>query len=227
MNKALSFAATVLMTLCSCVYTVGNNGKPTIKGEGPVETRELALSGFDKLVVNGHADITFTQTEGTWSVSVRTQENIFDYLDYHVDGSTLTLEYKDQVNIRAEEFEVFISAPLLKEVVVNGASDFQAKQGYRSAEPFSFTVNGAGDMELCGIVCPSLNIAVNGAGDIDMEDIDVQTLSFTINGAGDAKVSGKAVEANFSVSGVGSIDATHLQAEKTNKSASGLAKIKI
>ena len=226
MKKALTLAA-ALLALCSCTFNINGGNAKTIRGEGAVETRELALSGFDKLVVNGHADITFTQTDGLWGVSVRTQENIFDYLDYHVDGTTLILEYKEQVNIRAEEFDVCISAPLLKDVVVNGASDFKARQGIRSPEAFSFTVNGAGDMELSGVVCPSLNIAVNGAGDIDMEAIDVQTLSITINGAGDAKVSGKAVEANFSVSGVGGIDATKLQAEKVEKNVSGLAKVKM
>lgn len=226
MNKAFFLSAAVLMTLCSCVYTVGNNGK-VIKGEGPLETRELDLTGFNKIVVNGQADITFTQTESEWKVSVYTQENVFDYLDYHVDGETLVLEYKDQVNIRATEFEVSISAPALKKVVVNGASDFEAKDGIRNDDDFHFEVNGAGDMDIRGLVCPKLSIVVNGAGDIDLKDIDVQEVSIVINGAGDASVSGKANEASFSVSGVGGIDATGLQAEKVNKNVSGLAKIKL
>lgn len=227
MNRALFFSAAVLMSLCSCVYTVGNNNGKVIKGEGPLETRELDLSGFNSIVVNGQADITFTQSESTWKVSVYTNENVFDYLDYHVDGETLVLEYKDQVNIRAKEFEVSISAPQLRHVVVNGASDFKAPDGIHADEDFGFEVNGAGDMDLHGVVCPSLSVMVNGAGDIDLSSIDVRKVSIVINGAGDATVTGKADEASFSVSGVGGIDATGLQAEKVNKSVSGLAKIKL
>ena len=228
MKSIICLAATAL--ICSSCFHVNSNwtgGKNAIKGEGEVITKSFDLKDFDQIVLNGHADVTFTQGE-TFDVTVRTQANVIDHLDYRVEGTKLILENKNKVTIRAEEFAVNIQAPALKSITVNGAGDLNIEGGLNSDEDFKVTVNGAGDLSFEAIRCKDLSIEVNGAADIDLTSIAVNDLRIEVNGAGDVTATGKAENASLRVNGAGDIDARGLTvAGKVNKSASGLAKIQL
>ena len=199
-----------------------------IKGEGAVVNKSFDLKDFDQIVINGHADVSFTQSDA-YEVTVRTQENILEWLDYKVvDGTTLVIEAKDKREIRAEKYDLVIQAPALKKLVVNGASDFNVG-GLRSEEGLDIEINGAGDLDFDRIQCSSLTLEVNGAADANLTSISVlKDLKVEVNGAGDVKVTGNAQSASFSVNGAGDIDATGLKvAGEVSKHTSGLASIKL
>ena len=223
----LTLAAATLLYACNFNMngiTVGNGKKVTCKG--PVTVKTFDLNGFDSIVINGSSDMELTQGD-TFNVLVKANEDVFQYLDYKVSDGTLLLETIDNVNIRAEEFDISITLPTLKSVKVNGAADIDLKYGYKSAEPLIVEVNGAGDFEFNNIAVPSLKFELNGAGDIEAEQLDVQELDVIINGAGDIDLAGKAVKASFSVNGAGSIDARRLECQDFTTSKSGLASIKL
>ncbi len=198
-----------------------------IKGEGAVVNKSFDLKDFDQIVINGHADVSFTQSDA-YEVTVRTQESILEWLDYKVEGTTLIIETKDKREIRAEEYDLVIQAPALKKLVVNGASDFNVG-GLRSEENLDIEINGAGDLDFDRIQCNSLTLEVNGAADANLTSISVlKDLKVEVNGAGDVKVTGNAQSASFSVNGAGDIDATGLKvAGEVSKHTSGLASIKL
>ena len=228
MKKFIYLAAASL--LCVSCFSVNSNykgGKNAVKGEGPVVTKSFELKDFDAVCVNGNADVVFTQADA-WEVTVRTQENIVDELDYKVEDGVLMIQAKDHRTIRAEVYDVTVKAPDMKSIVVNGAADFDIPGGLRTEGKMKVQVNGAGDMEFKGIVCENLEIEANGASDIEAFDIDVKTLKIQINGAGDVDVTGKAVDVNLEVNGAGDIDASGLKVSgEVKKHASGLAKINL
>ena len=198
-----------------------------IKGEGAVVSKSFDLKDFDQIVINGHADVSFTQSD-EYEVTVQTQENILEWLDYKVEGTTLVIEAKDKREIRAEKYDLVIQAPALKKLVVNGASDFNVGS-LRSEEDLDIEINGAGDLDFDRIQCSSLTLEVNGAADANLTSISVlKDLKVEVNGAGDVKVTGNAQSASFSVNGAGDIDATGLKvAGEVSKHTSGLASIKL
>ena len=232
MKQILIAAATVL--LCSSCFHVNSNykgsffgGKDAIKGEGPVISKSFDLKDFDRIVINGQADAVFTQSD-TYEVTLRAQENVFDYVDYRVEGTTLILELKDKRTVRSTDFDLTLKAPALKRLEVNGAADFDIPAGLKSDDNLQIEVNGAGDLSFNAVRCSNLTIQANGAADVDLTDIDVQNLKVEVNGAGDVVVDGAAGEANLSVNGAGDIDASGLKvAGKVSKHAAGLAKIKM
>ena len=234
MKKILYMAATVL--LCSSCFHVNSNykgpftlgGKDAIKGEGSVITKSFDdLTGFDRIVINGQSDAVFTQSD-TYEVTLRAQENVFDYVDYRVEGTTLILELKDKRTVRSTEFEVTLKAPALKGLEINGAADFDIPAGLKSDDDLQIEVNGAGDLTFNGVRCNNLTIQANGAADVDLTNIDVRNLKVDVNGAGDVNVEGAAGDAALSVNGAGDIDATGLKvAGKVSKHAAGLASIKL
>ncbi|MBQ7194918.1 MAG: DUF2807 domain-containing protein [Bacteroidales bacterium] len=218
-------AAAIMFSSCFHVNTGFNfGGQGTVKGEGPVTCKSYELSGFDSVLINGHADVNFVQADA-FEVTVCSQPNIFEHLDVYMDGSTLV--FKTKKNVRAEELDLTLRAPVLKKVEVNGAADFDIPAGLVTDGDFSIEVNGAGDLDLKGIRCAALSIGVNGAADIETERIDVQTLSVQVNGAGDVTLDGKTVDASLEVNGAGDIDARALTISgELNRRSSGLAKIR-
>ena len=224
-------AVTLLCSSCFQVNTNWNGGKNAIKGEGPVVAKTFDdLKDFDRIEINGHADVNFTQSS-VYEVTLHTQENVLDYVDYRVEGTTLIIETKDRRNIRAKKYDLEIQAPNLCGVVVNGAADFDIPYGLtvKDEGDLSVQVNGSGDLSFHHVKCMNLSIQVNGAADVELESVDVlKKLAVEVNGAGDAEIHGSAGEASFGVNGAGGIDARGLKvAGKVSKHVSGLAKIQL
>ena len=167
----------------------------------------------------------FTQSS-TYEVTVRTQENIFEWLDYKVEGTTLVIEAKDHRDVRATTYDIVIQAPELKKLTVNGATDFNVK-GLRMDGDLDVQVNGAGDLDFDSITCNSLSIEVNGAADANLTSVDIlKKLKVQVNGAGDVDITGNAVDVALEVNGAGDIDATGLKVSgEVKKHAAGLARI--
>ena len=228
MKKIMIAAAAVLLcTSCFHVNTNWTGGKNAIKGEGAVITKSFDLRDFDRIVINGQADATFTQSD-TYEVTLRAQENVFDYVDYRVEGTTLILELKDKRTVRSTDFDVTLKAPALKGIEINGAADFDIPAGLTSDADLKIAVNGAGDLTFNAVRCNNLTVEANGAADVDLNTIDVQKLNVEVNGAGDVNIDGKAAEADLTVNGAGDIEATGLQvADKVSKHAAGIASIKL
>ena len=226
MKKFLYIAATALV--CASCFHVNTNykgGKNAINGNGDVISKSFDLKDFDQIVINGHADVDFTQSS-TYEVTVRTQENIFEWLDYKVEGTTLVIEAKDHRDVRATTYDIVIQAPELKKLTVNGATDFNVK-GLRMDGDLDVQVNGAGDLDFDGITCNSLSIEVNGAADANLTSVDIaRKLKVQVNGAGDVDITGSAVDVSLEVNGAGDIDATGLKVSgEVKKHAAGLARI--
>lgn len=226
--KKIALLILSALAVCACNFSVNgarvNDGKRVIC-KGPVTEQVMPLSGFNAIEVNGAADIKLFQG-AEFIVRVVANEEVFQHLDYHVDGTRLVMETIDHVNIQAEKYNVYITLPLLTDFEVNGALEIEMESGYRAEAPMKMVVNGAADIEFEGMALPSLNIELNGAGDIEVENLDSDSLSIEVNGAGDVNVSGRAKEAFFSVNGAGNIDARKLECDDIQKRKSGIAVIR-
>lgn len=222
--KKVLIALCALAVVCSCTFSFNGlgNGKRVVC-KGPEITKSFDLSGFTGITVNGSSDLTVTQGEN-YSVVVKANEEVFQYLNYEVVDGTLLLKNKDSIQVVAQTFEVMITLPCLEKLLVNGAADAEI-YNYTSDKDLDVMVNGAGDFEVKSIKVPSLTFTVNGAGDIEADGLNVETLTVSVNGAGDVDLSGKAHTANLSVAGAGDIDASELDVEHTNIRKSGFASI--
>ena len=228
MKRIFYIAAMAL--LCSSCFHVNTNYTGDInpiKGTGPVISKTFDFKDFDTIEINGGADVTFNQSS-IYEVTVRTQESIFDWLDYKVEGSKLVLQVKDKRNVRAEVFDIVIQAPELNKVMVNGASDFDIR-GLLIDGDLDVQVNGAGDLDFDQIACESLSVQVNGAGDAKLSSLNIRkTLKVEVNGAGDVDITGRTQDVSLDVNGVGDIDATGLKVDgEVKQHKAGIATIRL
>ena len=224
------FYIAALALLCSSCFHVNKNftgSMNSIKASGDVITKSFDFKDFDTIEINGGADVTFTQAEA-YDVTVKAQESVFDWLDYKVEGTKLILQTIDKKSIRADVFEISVSAPELNKVVVNGASDLNIN-GLRIDGDLDVQVNGAGDLDFDQIACDSFTVQVNGAADAKLSSIDIRKkLKVQVNGAGDVDIDGNAQDVSLDVNGAGDIDATKLQvAGEVKQHKAGIATIRI
>lgn len=226
MKKIASFTL-ALVTLVSCQFVSysGNGSHKVFVSQGEEVTIPMDdLKDFSSIVVNGYADVNFTQGD-TFKVEVITNQDVVEKLDFHVKDSALVLQTKEKVQIRKASIKVNVTAPKLAEVTVNGAADFDM-DGYYGSDALSVVVNGAGDITVKNATLAEISVEVNGAGDIDLKNISVNQLSVSVNGAGDAKISGIAQEVDVQISGAGDVDVRNLQYESLNTHKNGLGHIK-
>jgi len=223
--KKMMMALVALTMLCSChfAFKMGNN-KNVVICKGNVETRTFDLADFDQIVVNGMADLKYTQGNA-FSVKVEANEEVFQYLDYRVDKGVLILETKDKVQPMAETFDIYVSSPELKIMSINGAAEVLV-EGIDSKQDLTIAVNGSTECELKDICVPTLYFTINGAGELEASKLRLEKFYLTINGAGEANLSGSADYASFRVSGAGDIDARELICSNIDKSTAGAAKIR-
>ncbi|MBR5699684.1 MAG: DUF2807 domain-containing protein [Bacteroidales bacterium] len=227
MKKLVYLAAAALLCASCFNVNVNFNGKNAIKGSGPVETRTLDLKDFDAISVVGGADVRFTQADD-WEVTVTTQENIFDSLDFVVTDSVLVLQTIGQRTVRAEKYQICISAPDLRKINVTGAADIKSLSAVNFTGDLTVSVSGAAELDFDGLQCGILDLTVNGAADIDIKGLNATAVLVKINGAGDVDLAGKAGEASFEVNGAGDIEAEELSvAGEVRKKTSGAARIRL
>lgn len=231
MKKFLFLAATAFLA-ASCFHINPNfklsmSGVNGINGEGPVETRELDFKDFNGIKIVGNADVDLLQGE-SWKVTLTTQKNVFDSLDYQVSDGILVIRIKGNRSVRAEEYDLTIQAPDWKSIQVEGAADVSSNAPIKTEGDLSIHISGAGDLDLQGgITCRTLDMQIDGAADVEAHGLDVEALKIEINGAGDVEVSGKAGEADMEVNGAGDIDAKQLSVSgEFRKRTSGIAKIR-
>jgi len=226
MKKILYMAATVLV--CASCFHVNTNFKGSgrsVQGEGPVVTQSFDLRDFDAIVINGNADVDFSQSEG-YEVTLTTQENILDYLNYRVEGTTLYLETKDRVEVRSEKYDLAVKAPALKEIEVNGAAEIDLRRMKLDGD-LDVRINGAGEISMESLACRNLSVHANGAADMEAT-VDVESVRIEVNGAGDVQLAGKAQTAKFDVNGAGDIDARNLSVSgEVKRHTAGLASIQL
>lgn len=221
--KKTAFILILTMILSSCVSIV--RGGKTVNCGGDAVERAMDFSGFTGITVEGVAHIDFIKSDN-FNVTVSANEEVFNYLDYHIHGKNLVISTIDHVNISAKLYKVLVQTPFIDTINIEGAAEVHLPGGYTSDKELEIEIDGAGKLYFHGIDVPTLDLQINGAGEFELENIAVDKLVIEVNGAGRGTVSGTANYAKLSVAGTAKIDAGALQCPNIEKHIEGVAVIK-
>ena len=107
MKKVWMAVALTMVVLTGC--TLNNFGRKIVFCNDEVINKDMGLTGFDRIVVNGSADLKYAQAEGD-GVEVMANKDVFPYLRFRVEEGALYLETVDSVQLKAEKFEVYAAS---------------------------------------------------------------------------------------------------------------------
>jgi hypothetical protein len=154
-----------------------------ISGSGEVVTQEEEISGFDKVEVSQAFQADISQGE-TFSVVIRIDDNLVEYLDVGKQGSTLKIDLKIDRPVRDATLEAEVTLPELTGLDLNGASR-ATLSGFQSAKALDVEASGASHLR----------------GDVEAGDA-----RFVVSGASHVTLGGSAGDATVDVSGASSVD---------------------
>jgi hypothetical protein len=177
-------------------------GGTRINLSGATKSENRPVSGFTKVQLDGFGDlsINFGTSE---SLVVEADENLLPYIITEVQGETLIISMKENVNVinMVVDVNYTLTAKSLESVDLNGLGNITVNSW--NAEAPAITLDGSGSITIAEVVADSLTTNLNGLG------------SLTING-------GKVTGQNVTLAGAGSYQAGDMVSENASISLTGL-----
>lgn len=185
----LTLAVLLTFTACSAI-TIGSRNVIT-------ETRQV--SNFDRVALEGSGVVIVTQG-GSESLSIETDDNIMQHVEVEVEGGTLTLGFKEEVNL------IFPS----RLIFTVGVDDLTG-----------LAIAGSGKIDSELIEAEDLDVSVGGSGKIQIADLTADEVKTKIGGSGEIDLAGEAAAQDVTISGSGKYLAGDVCSESVKVSISG------
>jgi hypothetical protein len=174
----------IIIVVIFLISTGCEEGQHNIKvyGSGPIESKTLELSSFDKIEHTGVANYNIT-IGSPQSVELKAQQNIIDVMTWEVENHSLKVGLEKNVSVETqEEIRFNITVPAINYI----------------------ELTGVGDIVLSGDNQHELTVIITGAGNIKAYEMKVDTCNITFTGVGDCHVFVNN-ELNVNLSGVGNV----------------------
>ena len=201
MNKLFYLlAATVILLIAAGCEE--DDGKDTNKvvGTGPIVTKTLDLSDFDKIENIGVADFYIT-IGSPQSVALKAQQNIIDVMTYEVVSQTLKVGLEKNVSIENhEEISFDVTVPAMTRIELVGVGDF-VLSGDDQAE-LTIVLTGVGDVYAYNMKAGICTITISGVGNCEVYVLN--ELNVTLTGVGNVYYKGNPTVQSI-VTGVGQL----------------------
>ncbi|MEO8403309.1 MAG: head GIN domain-containing protein [Chitinophagaceae bacterium] len=177
----LALSAFVAIT----VSAQDSKDKPKIEGSGNVITKDIAVTSFDQLNVQGVFSVLLTQGDKE-GVKIEADDNLQSLFEVKNEGSTLSVVMKENVNFnRKKKMKVYITFKKLKSMNLKTVGDIT------SASNMNFD---------------DLKISNKSVGEIDLK-MTAKTLDLDNKSVGKITFNGKADNAVIRNKGVGQMNA--------------------
>ena len=180
------------------ILLIGNVAWAQNGGRTSATTTEIRnVASFYKIECNASADVLISQGP-VQEVKVEADEHVLANVTTEVQSGTLIISVRGR-NLRFRVMRVFVTAPEIQGLYINGSGDFTTLNEIKGNE-FEARINGSGDMDL---------------------DLAVNRFDGSINGSGDMKIKGVRGELTVKISGSGDFSAKGLQLEKASLTGYG------
>jgi hypothetical protein len=107
--------------------------KEHIKGNGTTVTETRTVSGFSKIDASGSSKVYITQG-AVFKVEVKGYSNLLPYYETKQVNNTLQLGYKQDVNVKNDNIEVYVTLPALTGLELEGSGDIHTAEYLRAMQ---------------------------------------------------------------------------------------------
>jgi len=222
MNRfSFSFVFAALVVL-GTLLTGCQNDFICKNASGEIEERTFELATLTGLDMGGIATVTLVQGDSQ-SVSVRTQSEVFEFLDVRAEGGNLITDLDGCWNDITLEVFVTITEPL-EEISISGSATVMSEGTILAAEQLDLTVSGSGDLVMDALEATNVDTRISGSGTVTLAgtaedhelsisgsgdffgfDFETKNTNAAISGSGDAEVRVEGGDLDVRVSGAGDL----------------------
>jgi len=126
-KKAVAILIAVL-AVSTLIGTAGGCQLVSVTGSGDIETREMDITGFSSVTVGQAFRVSISESDSHF-VSITADDNVFDYIDVRISGSTLYIGMKSGSYFSTTQ-EATVRMPALKNISMSGAANAEIS-GFR------------------------------------------------------------------------------------------------
>lgn len=196
MKKYVFFLLACSMLATSCEQDL-------IKGEGPVLTENRDTPVFTQVRSNGSAKVYIDYAD-TLSVQVKGYANLIPHFGTDVIEGVLHLSFKDQVRVKKDNIEVYITMPAVEGLAINGSGEFRLSGAFPFLPLLNLEVNGSGNIRTAEAEAGELKARISGSGSMKLEELKAETADISISGSGNVRVQ-VSRQLNVRISGSGNV----------------------
>lgn len=193
---------TLIFVFSSCI------GMKTLQGNGDLLTKEISISDFDKVNVNGGQVMVFNyeQKDAAPYLKITVDKNIYDQLEIKVDDGKLIIRPKDKImDINPTEFLITSNSRNLNKVGLAGGGEFNVNSTLNT-DNLELDVAGSGTISLKNnTVVTKLDTDIAGSGTIQAVNITGQEADNDIAGSGTLILNGQITSSSFDIAGSGDV----------------------
>lgn len=177
--------ASALVTADAKAGHAKHGRKSRTHGSGDMVSRTLELKDFDRIDVQGVADVQI-RFGASYSAELEAEDNLIDLVDVHVQGRTLVIKTDDDEEYDTDEgMHLRLVMPALSGVVVHGVSNVEIEG--MDADAVSFELAGVGNIEARGRA-KRVEVELEGVGKIDLRDLETEDADVAAGGVGEVLV---------------------------------------
>ncbi len=173
---------------------------------GPVVTRDIEVGNFANVTTLGAVKIVFTQ-DSVCSLRVEGNEKAIDEYNIEVENGELNVRHKSskgKVDKNTPRMTLYLTAPSLSEIYVEGAGDLNLEGDIVQTEAMTVNISGAGDLDIDNLTCERFDIQISGAGDADIDRLTCEgNVEIEVKGVGDVDANVKCGDLALRISGAG------------------------
>ena len=176
---------------------------------GDVLAEQTALPQFNRIVIDGFADVTLVQG-GAESASVEASSRHLPRVTAQVSGGTLTI-----ANAQSRRWWM--------DFFGGGARPARVTVTFRELEAIS--ASGAVKLRVEGLKSDRLKVSASGATSIKISGLDTKELSVGGSGAMKIEIDGRATDQKIAISGAGGYRASDLLSQDARVTVSGAGRV--
>jgi len=192
-----------LFAVIAVVSAFASCSKDVIKGTGSVVASERTVSDFSGVDVAGANNVFISYAPET-TVTLKGYSNLVSHYQTEVKEGKLYLHYDNDVNVKNDNMQLYITMPSFNALSLSGSSSINATGSFDNTD--------------------KLSVFTSGDGNINIEDISTNV--YTINSSGNSNISTVGVKAKTSdIEISGSSEVSLSVSEKLNVKISGDGKV--
>lgn len=170
----------VMLTLLSCT-------KERISGNGPVVTESRNISNFSSVSVAGSTNVFITQG-AAFKVEIKGYSNLLPYFETRLLNNTLHLGFKQNVNIKNDNTEVYITLPALNGLSLSGSGNIRTSGSFTGNTDFSMQIAGSGNIHFSNGTTQNFYSSIEGSGNIYALNMVSDRAETTTSGSGNTEI---------------------------------------
>lgn len=191
------------LLLAFSVFIFTGCEKDYVVGEGILATQQRPIGNFTGVRTKGSANVFITQGPIV-TAKVKDYENLLPYFEMKLNGTILEVGFKENVNVKSDKTEVFITMPTLELLRTEGSGNIEAIGIFPLANTFDAQVAGSGNIFIEAASAARFNAAIKGSGNVSAFGL-LATEAFTqTEGSGNIEITANN-KLNVKISGSGNV----------------------